>query len=427
MAQKTASQTRTEAKRGVDETNERSLFFFVCLSGVAVLTRLLFLFATAASPVSRHSLTSAVQSSPAPLPFPNANGSLFFVGFAFVLSLVVLLAVCSNRRHGWFCALIDLLGLATSTGVSPLFVVEDGKCMFNACLLSLNSPRAADELIQDCVNFLSNAGPNDTDLSAIVPTLPNPIVWNEASVLDVMPVVLSKVLRAEILIISKLAGGNPTINRVTNTSVPTSTRIVLLHILNTLVVPQIYHYLGTRVLSSGESATLPDVYRCLSAQPDLCEYATIRTDPHPLLVPVHGEHDELGFEYATLYNHVLCGPGSEMQFLVGDTPMQGLVPALRFRNGTCYYFHPMTRSELSVGRNWRLAVLHQASLLAMNLHTGIVELWLHQRLRMFDSRFKTLVRVAVTWSRPQCQQTRLWSDLLRSYVSELSRTTNCRC
>jgi hypothetical protein len=292
--------------------------------------------------------------------------SSFFVGFAFVLSLVVLLAVCSNRRHGWFCALTDLLGLATSTGVSPLFVVEDGKCMFNACLLSLNSPRAADELIQDCVNFLSNAGPNDTDLSAIVPTLPNPIVWNEASVLDVMPVVLSKVLRAEILIISKLAGGNPTINRVTNTSVPTSTRIVLLHILNTLVVPQIYHYLGTRVLSSGESATLPDVYRCLSAQPDLCEYATIRTDPHPLLVPVYGEHDELGFEYATLYNHVLCGPGSEMQFLVGDTPMQGLGPALRFRNGTCYYFHPMTRSELSVGRNWRLAVLHQASLLAMN-------------------------------------------------------------
>jgi hypothetical protein len=78
MAQKTASQTRTEAKRGVDETNERSLFFFVCLSGVAVLTRLLFLFATAASPVSRHSLTSAVQSSPAPLPFPNENGLLYF-------------------------------------------------------------------------------------------------------------------------------------------------------------------------------------------------------------------------------------------------------------------------------------------------------------------------------------------------------------
>ena len=242
--------------------------------------------------------------------------------------------------------------------------------MFHACLASMNLPKSSDELLGDCLAYLDGSAPTDDDLRDIVPTLSTPIRWNDPSVLDLMPVVLSKVLQVEIVLVSKLNPRRmPEAVRVTNSCIPTQGRIVLFHILNTLVTPEIYHYLGSRPLNQGESATLPDEYTCPAAQPDQCRFATAQPELHPLLWSVDAEdHDQLGFEYAKLYAHVLCGSESRspIQFLLGDATAQDSHPALRFRTGTCYYFHPIRRSEMSLGQNWRAAVLDQAALFTVD-------------------------------------------------------------
>ena len=289
------------------------------------------------------------------------------------LTHVHMVSGCSNRRHGWFNALVDLLSTGESLGVGPVHVAEDGKCMFHACLASMNLSKTSAELIGDCVAYLESAARTDADLCDIVPTLSTPIHWDDPSVLDLMPAVLSKVLQVEILIVSKLNfRRTPEAVRVTNSCVPTQGRIVLFHILNTLVTPEIYHYLGSRPLNQGQSATLPDEYTCPAAQPDQCRFATAQPELHPLLWSVDAEdHDQLGFEYAKLYAHVLCGSESRspIQFLLGDATAQDSHPALRFRTGTCYYFHPTRRSELSFGQNWRVAILDQAALFTVDRGT----------------------------------------------------------
>lgn len=274
--------------------------------------------------------------------------------------------VCSNRRHGWFLSLRECFTVAKSLGVTPVYVAEDGKCMFRACLASLS--RAIDEsstaqLISSCETFLKTSGRSDVDLGDVLSAFPDePLVYTNDSILDVMPVVLSKVLNVWIKICTATH-----VHPVVNTQLrpdTDATTIVLFRVVNPLTDPRVEHYFGSRVLVEGEAPRLPPQCECLSSDPSSCEYATLKCDDEYSVARLDfgiGDHAKLGFEFATLYAHVLVT--HPIDIYSGDVNGSGsglAVPVICQRNGAVYYRRGNHSELFSVGQNWQLAVFVEA-------------------------------------------------------------------
>ena len=275
--------------------------------------------------------------------------------------------VCSNRRHGWFLSLRECFTAAKPLGVTPVYVAEDGKCMFRACLASLS--RTIDEsstaqLISSCETFLKTSGRSDVDLRDVLSAFPDePLVYTNDSILDVMPVVLSKVLNVWIKICTATH-----VHPVVNTQLlpdTDATTIVLFRVVNPLTNPPVEHYFGSRVLVEGEDPSLPPQCECLSSDPSSCEYATLKCDDEYSVARLDyfgiEDHAKLGFEFATLYAHVLVA--HPIDIYSGDVNGSGsglAVPVICQRNGAVYYRRAGNSELVSVGQNWQLAVFVEA-------------------------------------------------------------------
>lgn len=258
--------------------------------------------------------------------------------------------------------------LARELSLNPVYVEEDGRCMFNACLASVESSPFADyeALYSEAVAFVRRSANDDLDLQPFASIFVEPIRLLDPDVLDVVPLVLSKVLRAKLRIVQKSSSGSPEVIDVMNSTLMSDApAVVLFRIQNSLVRPFVDHYLGSRRVDAPDSVSLPAECVCLSPNPDTCPYAEYREDD--ALVSyfrdevLSSDHSKLGFAFAQLYAAVLLrSTSTALDIGCGDFPPENSTSCLRQRNGSFYLRRLGSDDVVSLGQNWRLGIFIEA-------------------------------------------------------------------
>ena len=279
----------------------------------------------------------------------------------------VVLSDCSNRRHGWFLALQQLLDLSQQLSVNPVYVAEDGRCLFQACLACIQSSSwTFDNLYAKALGFVRDSVPSDPDLVHYAPVFVDPVDLLSPSVLDVVPCLLSKVLDVRLRIVQMSSRGAPEVVAVLNATLSSSaSEIVLFRVQNSLVRPAVDHYFGSRRLGALESVTMPAECVCLSSNPDTCLYAAYQEDDALAFfrneITETDDHSTLNFGYAQVYAHVLLHD-TGFNIDCGDFPIDKSRPCLRQQRGSFYDRQSNSVDVVGLGQNWRLAIFIEAGL-----------------------------------------------------------------